>query len=297
MQSMTGYGESSFTIDGAAISYRIRSFNAKGLEVNYTSPAELGWFEIKALETIQSRFGRGKIDIQIELTGQMPVEIKFNEDILKNYELLLSRYYGKKKVQIPVESIVHLPGLFQSSSRPLKDHASRIEFYFLRALLKMERTRIMEGKKIISFMKKRVRNLERLKRRITGRQNQWLTAKRGQIRRRFLDFNEPAEKAGNPKAVIKAAHRFWNEHREELIEVLRVDISEEIERVEMHCERINELLTGKVPAGKQLDIYLQELQRETNTMCMKAQEASMNQLAVLMKLEVERLREQVRNLE
>lgn len=297
MPSMTGYGESKFTVNNLSIYFQIRSLNHKFLEMAFTGSKDLLWFENRALQLISSRFTRGKISVLAGVEGKLPVSTSLNISVIQEYEKTLATYYGKKKIHLPLEVLSALPGAFSVDTTSLQSLSNRIEFNFLRALLKMEKSRNQEGKKIISFLRKRIRNLMRLNRRALAIENQWFSKKSQEIKKRFLEFSLEDDKPSIPKASVKLIKRFWNENREDMLLTLRTDVNEEIERIGLHTEKLWELLDSNDPQGRQIDIYLQELQRETNTLCMKSPETRINQIGILMKLEVERLREQARNLE
>src|SRR5262249_40772357 len=99
---------------------------------------------------------------------------------------------------------------------------------------------------------------------------------------------------GNP---VRIAKQIWSERKEEILRSVHNDASEEISRIGMHLERMLEIFKNGESAGRELEFFLQELTRETNTIGAKAQDAEINSLTVLMKTEIEKLREQVRNLE
>lgn len=97
--------------------------------------------------------------------------------------------------------------------------------------------------------------------------------------------------------TMHVAKLIWNEKKDEILRSVHNDASEEISRIGMHIARMLEIFKKKQSAGRELEFFLQELQREVNTIGAKAQDSEINTLTVIMKTEIERLREQVRNLE
>lgn len=299
MESMTGYGESSFTVDNVKMQFRIRSVNNRFLDVQLHFPPGAAWFEPKADELVRKRFKRGRFDIYLESNRDLPADVSINSDILDSYSSLFSEFYHKKKVQIPMDVLANLPGIFNYHVKDLREHENRFEFYFARALLRTQRLRVKEGKQIIQWLKKRIRYLSRVNRRITGLNSQATGANRKRIRKMMAAFID-LELLNTPKGRISAtaiARRIMTEYRDELHQYFQTDIAEEVERINYHLPQISDIVKNDGEKGKQIEFYLQELLREVNTLTSKTGVSEISDLGVKMKIEIEKMREQVRNLE
>jgi len=307
MESMTGYGESHFSVEGAQIVCSARSVNSRFLEVELHYPAELSWFKSHTEEIIRKRFSRGRIEVAFSSSAPLPVDIAFNIDIIVQYERFLSQQTGKKKANLDPRDYLQLPGFIEKRVKNWRSYQNKFDFHLLRALVKMKRSRLAEGKRTTRVCLTHLRYLARIQRRIGVLHTQSQKKKQIGLRHRiYADLiSFPADSAraekdkvrGERKLAMQAAQLIWNERRDELLRLVHNDASEEISRVGMHIARMLEIFRRKESAGRELEFFLQELQRETNTIAAKAQDGEINSLTVVMKTEIEKLREQLRNLE
>ena len=316
MQSMTGYGESHFSAEGVQIVCSARSLNSRFLDIELKFPEELSWFRAHTEEIIRSRFGRGRIEVAFMSAAALPVDYSFNTDIISQYERFLAAKLGKKKVNLDARELLQLPGFIERRVKNWRAYQTKFDFHLLRALIKMQRAREVEGRRTTRACLTHLRYLARVQRRIGALHTQSHRKKLIGVRHRiYADFfgAQPGESAGNvgqgarsrstaehTKSVrdkVHVANLIWNERKEDILRSVHHDASEEISRIGMHIARMLEIFKKKESAGRELEFFLQELQREANTIGAKAQDAEINSLTVIMKTEIERLREQVRNLE
>lgn len=292
MESMTGFGASYFTLEGIKFYFSLRSINSRYFELTLNFPPEFRWFEARAESMTRKKITRGKIEVILEFEGELPKESDINTALIDSYSKALSTFYHKRNVQIPLDVLVQLPGVFEMKSRAWREMGSRFEFYFARALLKMERQRKKEGKRIQTWMKGRVRLL--------SRQNQKLHILHERHQKKAEKYARDklySILSGSSSQVSPAfLRKIWVESRDEILELYQADITEEIERLAIHLpELLNTIETGVAP-GKKIEFYLQEVLREVNTLTSKTRDAEINRLGISMKVEIEKLREQVRNI-
>lgn len=299
MESMTGYGESHFSAEGVQIVCAARSLNNRFLDVELNFPNELAWFRAHSEEIIRKRFKRGRIEVSFQSATPLPVDIVFNNDVIIQYERFLSQRLGKKKISLDVRELLQIPGFAEQRVKNWRSYQSKFDFHLMRALIKMQRVRSAEGKRTTRACLTHLRYLTRVQRQIGVLHAQSLRKKILGLRHRiYADFfatsNEPLR---NEREKMHVARMIWNEKKDEIVRSVHNDASEEISRIGMHIARMLELFKKGESAGRELEFFLQELQRETNTIAAKAQDADINGLTIIMKTEIERLREQVRNLE
>lgn len=292
MQSMTGFGEAAFQLSGTAARIQVRSRNSRFLDIDLQFSEPLQWFEPKALQLAQSRFSRGKIEIQLTL-NERSESIQLNQFVLSQYEQLFQDFYNKKKVNLPLDVLVKLPGVFQKSTEYFKDESNRLEVYFARALLRMERERNREGKKIEAWLRKSLRVLSRQNRKIELLHKRLLVRKTKDFKNNLFYLMPDLDKYSG-----RAIARFiWQENKETLLAQISSDITEEVERIKFHLMELQQVIQSNEPVGKKLEFYSQELLREVNTLTAKTRSTEVNQLGIDMKTEIEKIREQIRNLE
>ncbi len=310
---MTGYGESHFSAEGVQIVCSARSLNSRFLDIELKFPEELSWFRAHTEEIIRSRFGRGRIEVAFMSAAPLPVDYSFNSDIIAQYERFLATKLGKKKVNLDARELLQLPGFIERRVKNWRAYQTKFDFHLLRALIKMQRSREAEGRRTTRACLTHLRYLARVQRRIGVLHLQSHRKKVIGVRHRiYTDFfgAQPGEAVGHggrnrsarehTKSVrdkVHVANLIWNERKEDILRSVHNDASEEISRIGMHIARMLGIFKKKESAGRELEFFLQELQREANTIGAKAQDAEINSLTVIMKTEIERLREQVRNLE
>lgn len=310
MQSMTGYGESHFSAEGQQIVCSARSLNSRFLEVSLHFPEELDWFRAHAEEIIRKRFARGHIEVSIRSAAPLPVDLVFNTEMIGQYERFLAQHLKKKKLTLDPREFLGVPGFVERRVKNWRGYQAKFDFHLLRALIKMQRARTAEGKRTTRACLTHLRYLARVQRQVSVLHTQAHRKKLAALRHRILtDYfgvpDEPAkaerDKTGAAREKLRrsvqVARQIWNERKEDILRSVHNDASEEISRIGMHLARMIDIFRKKQSAGRELEFFLQELQRETNTIAAKAQDTEINTLTVIMKTEIERLREQVRNLE
>lgn len=296
MESMTGYGSSTFTYEGLRITIELRSLNSRYLEANYDFPTELGWFIPVADFLMKKKITRGRIDARITTDSPFPKSITLNQDIIRQYQELYRQLSGQDS-KIPISDLAQLPGIFELKTKDWRILAPKLEFYYLRALLRMQKVRQQEGKKIAHWTKTHLRYLYRLNRKM---ENDFRNSRKKLLKnlRKKLISLIISEETETPKiSLIPVARKVWSQYREEILNLIQNDIEEEIQRVYLHLNFLLQQIKEKKGDGKQFDFYLQEIQREVNTIAAKTPDTQVNRTAVLMKVEIEKIREQIRNIE
>lgn len=300
MQSMTGYGESHFSAEGVQLVFSARSLNSRFLDVELNFPEELTWFKSHCESIVRDRFNRGKIEIAFQAAGPLPVDVTFNTEILAQYERFVATRLKKKKIHLEPGDFLNMPGLIERRVKNWRAYQSKFDFHLLRALIKMERARNLEGRRTVIACTTSLRYLARVQRRLgilqTQAHKKKLMSLRHRIYHEFFDAPSGDTKKGM-RDKMHIANLIWMSKKEELVRAVHSDASEEISRIGMHIKKMLEIFKKKQAAGRELEFFLQELQRETNTLGAKAQDAEISSLTVIMKTEIERLREQARNLE
>ena len=304
MQSMTGYGESNFLLEGVRFHIRIKSLNSKSLEIMTLFPSEMAWFSNLAESLIRKKITRGKITCFIEYEGSLPIEPEVDMSLVKTYEQIYQKYYKKKNMQIPIDSFIKLPGVFGEKIKNFYQYQKKFEFQFSRALVRTEKQRQSEGKKLITIMKKKFSLLLRLNSKMESLFDKSISTTERIYSKRFLRFMLTHKLLEKKKATrnevarkeMQLARLFWGEAKDEILPIFQSDITEEIDRLKIHLKESSNITEERNDIGRKLEFFLQEILREINTLAAKTSETQINKIAILMKVEIEKLREQVRNL-
>ncbi len=288
--SMTGYGNAEFERDGISYSAEIRSFNSKFLEISIKLPRVHSQRENEIRELVRKYINRGKIIISanLERTGGANLPIDIDEESIKYLNQLFKKIkkVTKSKEKIKLEHFLKFSEIFQHKDEEI----SEIEFQNLYecvelAIQKLMEMKTQEGKELekdllsrINLIEKNVFEIERI----------W--SDRADIE--FQRLKERAQKLLEDKEV--------NQERLELELALlldKMDITEECVRLKSHIKFFRESIDKDEPSGRRLSFLAQELLREANTISSKSNSAEISQFVVLMKEEIEKIKEQIQNIE
>jgi uncharacterized protein (TIGR00255 family) len=287
LQSMTGYGRSVADLPDKTITVEIRSLNSKGIDISLRMPSVFREKEIELRSEITKLFERGKVDVSIhvEYRSEQP-SVQINTTLAETYFAQLSELatrFGLPTNNL-LELVMRMPDISKSSVSAFDEKEyTRVMEVLKAAALQMINFRKTEGKALEEEFNKR-----------TGL---------------LLKYLEDIEKA-DPKRIEKIRTRI-SKNLEELIpadkidknrfeqEVIyyleKIDVTEEKTRLRTHIKHF--LDTMKEPAaGRKLNFIAQEMGREVNTIGSKANDAAIQQLVVMMKDEVEKIKEQTLNI-
>ncbi len=291
IQSMTGFAEKSFESPAIRVKVSIKSLNHRFFDWNYKG-APVGETENRLRVLCQSRLSRGRIEVILDIDFRDPSswDIRINEGLLEKVLFSFQRVALrlKKDMNFSVDNLFRIPQLMELKRKELSPaETAFLEAGFLRTLGEVVRARQVEGRKTAAQIKKHIENVARAIGRVEKLVRKQPRAVQQKLRQKLKELN-----GGGPK----------NEERmsEEVAYLTqRYDVSEEIQRLKSHLDAALKLVTspkGK-PAGKMLDFLAQELTREANTLNSKSQDIGITREGLLIKGEVESIRQQVQNLE
>ena len=291
LKSMTGYGEGIANGSGFRITAEISSVNRKQLDIQISLPKVLQKFESEMHTKIRTFFSRGRIsgNVRVEVTKGSAKNVVVDEKLAQSYLAALKRLsvISNKDSDVSLETLIQMPDVLQvEASIPDIDNLfvlfSRALEAALRALKKM---RLAEGKELEDDLRKRLSYLEKYRSELLL--NAPKLAKTYSAR--LLARLEKSEMNG------------WEKDERVLREVAlfadRSDITEELTRLQSHHKQMLKHFRSKEPAGRPLDFLCQEAFREINTVASKATDPNITKIVVQFKTELERMREQIQNVE
>jgi len=292
MESMTGHGRGSLLEAGRRITVECASVNRKGIEIAVTLPKFLVTLEPLVREEVQRFVRRGRVNVAIamESSGVVPEQNIIDKAAAHRAlrELRALREELSLPGEISLELLLRSPGVLKNVTEDVPAAAElwpSIRTVLIKALERMGVMRRREGAHLVSDLLKRVRLLESATRGIRTRIPVVLRQRRDHLRRRLEELGSPTA-LGDPALA-----------RELALMAERSDIAEEVTRLESHFDQCREALAGTEPAGRTLDYLAQEMFREFNTLGNKAGDAIISRRVVQSKAELDRIREQVANLE
>lgn len=295
INSMTGFGRAATALsDRYFVAVTTKSVNHRFLEVSVRLP-EFFWELEPAVRAIASdTFSRGKIDISIRVqrTQQPEYSVRINTQIANvvvpqlrsiSEELGLgSSFSGSDLMRVP--DLLQVEAVETDIADEEKDALSRV---VREAFAQMIAMRKREGESLHADITSRLQSIRDLQQRLAGH--------RDDIRAElFATYQQRVQEIAAAAGVQVAEERIAQEI---VLMVERGDIAEELTRLTHHVEQMQQAIGGKEAAGKKLDFVSQEMLREINTMGSKSRSASIRSLVVELKTEVERIREQVQNVE
>ena len=281
VQSMTGFG--SAEREGCKV--EIRSINHRFLDIYVRLPSFLNQLEMSFRNIVKEHFSRGKIDISVTISERAALDPDINTDYVK-------KIYGAfKKLQeelpikgeIDISALVGLHEMFIVTSQ--KYDAAAVTDVFTEALHDLGRMRIREGESLTAEIGLMVASLQEMNEKVKSLCDKVVADVTQKFNAKLKLILEEKEIDSNrllQEAAIIAA---------------RLDISEEVTRIESHIKQFGEILAAGGIIGRKLDFILQELNREVNTIASKSADYNVSSLTVEMKTEVEKIREQVQNIQ
>ncbi|MEK6566436.1 MAG: YicC/YloC family endoribonuclease [Bacteroidota bacterium] len=289
---MTGFGRAEVTKQGISAMVEVRSVNSRFLEVGTRLPRSLAQREKDVKDVVRARLNRGSLNVTVKveknLNGTAP--LKVNTSAAKSYFRLLNdlRKAVKLKEKVKLEHLLNFSEVLEAGEEPGSDEQewSVVEEALQEALKQLDEMRRKEGQELSKDLEKRVR---------------WMDETINQIEKMSAD-RVPEEKKRLQERVTQllADKSVIDQNRLELEVALladKLDVTEECVRYRSHNKFFLEALKGKDSAGRKLNFLVQEMNREANTIGSKANEAALAHVVVKLKEELEKIREQLQNLE
>lgn len=293
MKSMTGFGSGTATKDGITCTVEIKTVNARFLDLFIRSPKQINPFESIIRGLVQNRITRGKVEVSVSIqdAGERPKTFTINSVLRKQIQELLVQeefYDDPKKVPLQAVNSISNEWIQQQDTPIAEDVLSEIvqesTNQALDALITM---RTVEGKHIEQDLLSRITTLENIIKIIDENKAGAVDAYREHIKGKIQEYLVSLE------ASI-SEDRFLQE-----IALLadKTDITEEIVRFISHVVQLKNTLVDENSIGRKVDFILQEMNREVNTIGSKAMDSSITEFVVQLKCELEKIREQVQNVE
>ncbi|MDQ7039621.1 MAG: YicC/YloC family endoribonuclease [Rhodothermus sp.] len=289
--SMTGFGRGQAARDGFSATVELRSVNNRYLDVSVRLPRIAASYEPEILAALRQAFSRGRITVQVDLklspeTGLLP---RLNLEVARQYLTQLETLRAETGLPSPIrlEHLLTLPDLFERPELPEADDRIRqvLMAALTQAIKALQATRHREGALLQADLEARLKAIAHRLEAIEARAPQRLAEAREKLRARVQE--------------LLREDQLDSDRLEQEIVLLadRLDITEECVRLRAHLQHFHEALQSEEPSGRRLNFLAQELHREANTINAKANDATIALLAVEIKEEIEKIREQIQNIE
>lgn len=283
---MTGMGRARGKIGPAYFLVEIKSINHRFCEVHTHLPNRFQTFEVPLIQIIKKKLARGKIDIWLfeERRGGRPAVSK---KALKSY----FQFLKDVKNELGIDEKVSLSHVQNGSSfwmireNNVKKYASAVKRLANNALVDLVRMRTKEGNHLKRQIQSRLISLQKLKKEVESRKEDVVLTHQRKLKKRIEILAEGVEidqaKLANEVAFLAD----------------KGDITEELERLSSHFLQMKKIMSYSDSCGRSLDFIIQEMNREWNTIASKAQDGSIAHKVVSAKSEMEKIREQIQNIE
>jgi uncharacterized protein (TIGR00255 family) len=290
MKSMTGFGTSSGRAADVQLTVEVRSVNQRHLDVKLTTPREYGAWEADLRRQVAGSIARGRVEVYVGRSGGHHTKaVVLQKDAAAAY----LKAWRQLKREFALAGEIDL-ALFQGRSEifhsvekaaDAKQEMAVVGNLLTRALAAHAREREREGAHLQRDMRSRVRRLEQLSRTMGRRTKTLVPRLQERLEKRIRDLlgREVIEPARLAQEAAMLADR--------------ADVTEELVRLESHLGALHDLLSQAGSIGKRIDFVLQEVHREINTIGSKSADIDVTNLVLDAKAEVEKLREQVQNVE
>lgn len=290
---MTGFSRAGVSTTTAEIVWELRSVNGRNLDLRFRSPTALDSIEQDLKKTAGEFFSRGNIGCSLTINfaacTNRPV---INQDYL-DWVLKLSEELEKaNKIRKPsIDGLLSLRGIVEydtpeNATLDNDDLKNAVINCFVDALQRLKTAREKEGQNLNKVLSGQVDTIERLVNKAQhdpARSQEAIKIRLKSLVDGLIDTNSTLDPQRlNMEAVLLAA---------------KVDIQEELDRLEGHIKATRYLLSANEPVGRQLDFLAQEFNREANTLCSKVHTASLSEIGLALKAVIDQLREQIQNIE
>ncbi len=289
MLSMTGYGRGEYSDGGLNLVVEIKTVNNRNLDINCKTPRAFIQLEDTIRKTVQSYVKRGRLDLFISFSDTREKELLITADINK-----ATAYYNASKQiatalsmpnDVTVSSIMKSPEVIVDTTvSDAKEFEDILKNTVVLACQKLNEMRKIEGDKLTSDMLERMDTISNLAEKITERAPKVALEYKEKLKSRIEEYLKDV-KYDEARLLNEVA--FYTD---------RVNIDEELTRLKSHVSQFKKIITTE-DSGKKLDFLMQEFNREANTICSKSNDIEVTKYALELKNEIEKVREQVQNLE
>ncbi len=292
MKSMTGYGRGSADGDDFSVSVDLKTVNNRFLDVHLRLSGELASLESVIKRQISSRLSRGRVDVTVNFEKTSQTAYELNRPLIAGYVHALREMQQEFSIdgELDINVLARLPGALQPSRDGLNDQiVAGIEKALAEGLDELERMRGQEGETLRAEMSARIDKIDALVPVIEDAAAGLVDAYRLRLQKRIGELLNRDGQIGEVDPGRLAQEVAYLSDRS--------DVTEEMVRLRSHLTQFRDALNSAGETGKMLDFLLQELNREANTTLSKSTDLSIKEAALGIKAEIEKIREQVQNVE
>ena len=291
IKSMTGYGSAKGVVDGLEISVELKSVNNRYLDASVRLPRSFLFAEEMIKSRVQSHISRGKVDVFVNVDSSQAgdMTVKVNEGLLKAYLDAIGSI--AEEYQLPKDltalSVSRFPDVLTVEKKDLDAEAinAGMEKIVEQALKDFDAMRLREGQKLRDDVLSRLDTIRSLVETVESKAPETVAEYRRRLEQKMA---EVLGTAGIDENRILAEAALFADH---------IAVDEETVRLRSHMAQLETMIKGNSPTGRKIDFLIQEFNREANTIGSKCQNSEIAHVVVDLKSEIEKIREQIQNIE
>jgi len=284
---MTAFSRVQNQFGSSLLCWELKSVNHRYLDVSFRLPESFRFLEVNLRNLLRGQISRGKLECQLkfnDLAGDTQT-MTLNESLVSALVEMSEKLASSQQLanDLTVSQVLAWPGIVQSSQPDLDALSAQILQLFKEALTQLQAARLNEGNVLKEYIKARLHKLNDeiiLTREL-------LTTISVQTREKLLARLQDLQLGVNEARI----------EQEIALMLARLDVSEELDRLQTHVNEVERTLDSDESVGRRLDFLMQELNREANTLSSKSDSAALTLNAVQMKVLIEQMREQIQNIE
>lgn len=294
VKSMTGFGREHIVANGREIIVEIRSVNHRYYEFNSRTPRAYGYLDEKLKTFLKSGISRGKVEVSVSIYNQegTDAEIELNKPVAKGYLDALRNAADELDLDddLVLSNIMRLPDVFTVVKKTEDEEViwNEVKAVAQTALDRFVEMRTVEGVKMYEDISGRLDYIEETVGRIEAHQPSVAQSYSDKLYAKIMETLGSAELDGIDKQRVLTEVAIFAD---------KVAIDEETVRLRSHISQFRELIKSDEPVGRKLDFLVQEVNREVNTIGSKANDLTITKMVVDLKAEIEKIREQIQNIE
>ena len=291
IKSMTGYGSAKGTVEGIDVTVELKSVNNRYLDVSVRLPRSFIFAEETVKAAVSSHITRGKIDVFVSVDSSMADDmvVRVNEPLLRGYYEALDRISGIFDIRNEPDalSLSRFPDVLSVEKRELDSEAvaEGIKRITEQALRDFDVMREREGAKLRDDVLSKLSTIDGLVKTVEQNAPKTVSEYRERLTQKMKDV---LGGAGIDESRILAEAALYAD---------KVAVDEETVRLRSHMAQLGTMINGSSPTGRKIDFLIQEFNREANTIGSKCQNADIAYTVVDLKSEIEKIREQIQNIE
>lgn len=291
IKSMTGYGSAKGVVEGLNITVELKSVNNRYLDASVRMPRSFLFAEDAVKSAVQKHISRGKVDVFVSVdsseAGEMTVKV--NEALLKGYMNAINHIAEEYNLtnDATAMSVSKFPDVLMIEKKDLDAEAisAGIAAVAEQALCDFDAMRLREGAKLCEDVLSRLETIETLVSTVEEKSPETVAEYRARLESKML---EVLGASGIDENRIIAEAALYADH---------IAVDEETVRLRSHMSQLRTMINGNSPTGRKIDFLIQEFNREANTIGSKCQNSDIAHVVVDLKSEIEKIREQIQNIE